>query len=430
MKRAVLFASALVAIGAAFSGASAPSEERAEPERLGRVSFPVSCNDAAQKEFNRAMSLFHSFWFDPAIQSFRKALQHDPGCGMAHWGVAIMSMGNPFGWPANPKAMQAAAAAMAEARRVGSGTERERDYIAALETYFEDWRRTDHRPRVLAFEKAMAGVAARYPDDDEAQILYALMLNATALPTDKTYANQLQAGRILEPLFAKRPDHPGVAHYLIHTYDYAGLAEKGLPAARAYARIAPSVPHALHMPSHIFSRVGLWREMVESNRASYAAAESELEGRKMAVGVYNALHAMDYLVFGLLQQARDEAARRVVDEVGAISSRCGESRRRLRSDRHTGPIRRRAERLADGGPAEVDAWRSGLEQVSASGSRSRLRPRIGRGANGRCGGRPQGRRPPTRVEASHGSCKHRLLAEPDGGPDQGARGLDRPDRKT
>ncbi|MEP6610136.1 MAG: hypothetical protein ABJA83_15885 [Burkholderiaceae bacterium] len=322
MKNASRIAWALaMMLGAGTSGAWADENHvppSGKPEQLGRVSFPVSCNDAAQTEFNRAMALFHSFWFDPAIKSFQKVLQHDPECGMADWGIAIMSMGNPFAWPANPKAMQAAATAAADAQRIGAKTERERDYIAALGLFFKDWEATEHRPRAVAFQKAMEGVATRYPQDDEAQILYALVLDATALPTDKTYANQLKAAGILEPLFKKYPDHPGVAHYLIHTYDYADLAEKGLPFARAYSGIAPSVPHALHMPSHIFSRVGLWPEMVEGNRVSYQAAKNELSDKTLGVGTYDALHAMDYRVFGQLQQAQDKAAKQVVDEVGAI----------------------------------------------------------------------------------------------------------------
>lgn len=288
------------------------------PEKLGEVNFPVSCNATAQKEFNRAMALFHSFWFDPAKKSFSKVLQHDPLCGMAHWGIAIMSMGNPFGWPASPAAMKAASSAMAEAQRVGAKTEREQAYIGALSAFFRDWETAEYRPRAVAFEKAMEGVAARYPQDMEAQILYALALNITALPTDKTFTNQLKAAGILEPLFTKYPNHPGVAHYLIHTYDYATLAEKGLPAARAYAGIAPSVPHALHMPSHLFSRAGLWREMVEGNRASYAAAKNELTEKTLGIGTYDALHAMDYMVFGHLQQAQDKAAKQLLDEVAAI----------------------------------------------------------------------------------------------------------------
>ncbi len=288
------------------------------PQKLGEVNFPVSCNAAAQKEFNQAMALFHSFWFNPAIKSFSRVLQRDPECGMAHWGIAIMSLGNPLAWPPNPNALKVGAAAMAEAQRVGAKSERERDYIAALSAFFKDWETTDHRPRAVAFEKAMEAVAARYPQDDEAQILYALVLNVTALPTDKTFANQLKAAAILEPLYKKYPNHPGVAHYLIHTYDYAQLAEKGLPAARAYAGIAPSVPHALHMPSHIFSRVGLWRDMVEGNRASYLAAKAELAEKTLDIGTYDALHAMDYMVFGHLQQAQDKAAKQLLDEAAAI----------------------------------------------------------------------------------------------------------------
>lgn len=299
-------------------GVSGAGAQTAKPEKLGEVNFPVSCNDAAQKEFNRAMALFHSFWFDPAKKSFSKVLQHDPECGMAHWGIAIMSMGNPFAWPPNPNALKGGAAVMAEAQRVGAKSERERDYIGALGAFFKDWETTEHRPRAVAYEKAMEGVAARYPQDIEAQILYALVLNVTALPTDKTFANQLKAASILEPLFKKYPNHPGVAHYLIHTYDYAELAEKGLPAARAFAGIAPSVPHALHMPSHIFSRIGLWREMVEGNRASYLAAKSELKEATLDIGTYDALHAMDYMVFGHLQQAQEKAAKQLLDEVAAI----------------------------------------------------------------------------------------------------------------
>jgi hypothetical protein len=264
------------------------------------------------------MSLGHSFWFGPAKKSFAKVLEYDPECGMAHWGIALMSLGNPFAWPPNPNALKAGATAMADAQRAGEKSARERDYLAALAAFFKDWQATEHRTRAVAFEKAMEGLAAKYPTDDEAQVLYALALNVTALPADKTFANQRKAAAILEPLFKKYPNHPGVAHYLIHTYDYAELAEKGLPAARAYAQIAPSVPHALHMPSHIFSRVGLWPEMVESNRASYLAAKGELKETTLGIGTYDALHAMDYMVFAHLQQAQDNAAKALVDEIAAV----------------------------------------------------------------------------------------------------------------
>ena len=289
------------------------------PERLGQVHFPVTCSDAAQKEFNRAMALFHSFWFDPAKQSFAKVLELDAQCAMANWGIAFMSMGNPFAWPANPTAMKAAAAAADKAQQLGGKSARERDYIEAMTAFFKDWESVDHRTRAVAWEKAMAQVAQRYSDDVEAKILHALLLAATALPTDKTFANQLKAAAILEPLFKQYPDHPGLPHYLIHSYDYAELAEKGLPAARIYAGIAPSVPHALHMPSHIFSRLGLWDELVEGNRTSYRAAIGELSEKTLGVGAYDALHAIDYMVFGQLQQAQDKAAQTFADEVAAIT---------------------------------------------------------------------------------------------------------------
>ena len=316
---AVLFAISLWLAGTA---ARAHDDDAAPggapPEKLGQVHFPLSCNAAAQKEFNRAMALSHSFWFEPARKSFAKVLELDPKCGLAHWGIAVMSMGNPFAWPANPNAMKTAAAAIAEARRVGAGTERERDYIEAAAVYFNDWESVDHRTRAVAWERAMGTLAKRYTEDMEATILHALLLVATAAPTDKTFANQLKAAEILEPLFKQHPDHPGIPHYLIHTYDYAELAQRGLPAARVYASVAPSVPHALHMPSHIFSRVGMWGEMVEGNLLSYKAAMGELSQTTLGIGAYDALHAMDYMVFGHLQQAQDQAAQRVADEVAAI----------------------------------------------------------------------------------------------------------------
>ena len=310
----ILLASACGSLGAHEGSAIHSPSTR----QLGEVDFPVSCSAPAQQEFDRAMALFHSFWFDPAKQSFTRVLEHDPSCGMAHWGISIMSMGNPFTWSNNPNASKAGAPAAAEAVRVGARTQRERDYITALAVLFEDWENTEFRPRAVAFEKAMEDMAAKYPDDDEAQVLYALALNITALPTDKTFANQHKAAAILEPLFKKHPNHPGVTHYLIHTYDYTVLAEHGLPAAHAYGEVAPAVPHALHMPSHIFSRVGLWPEMVESNRASYHAAKGELAEKTLGIGTYDALHAMDYLVFGHLQQGQDRAARQLIDEAGAI----------------------------------------------------------------------------------------------------------------
>ncbi len=286
----------------------AAQEKPATPEKLGTVHFPVSCSPAAQQEFNRAVALLHSFWFDAGSHAFGVVAQLDPGCAMGHWGTAMILLGNPLAGPPTPKALQEGWAAVERAKAAGAKTQRERDYIAAIEAFYKDSDTVDHRTRALAYEKAMEQVALRYPEDREAAVFSALSLNITALPTDKTYANQLKAAGLLERVFAEQPNHPGVAHYLIHSYDYPPIAGRGLSAARRYAGIAPSAPHALHMPSHIFTRQGFWQESIESNRASAAAAKNH----------FDQLHAMDYLAYAYLQGGQDLAARRVLDEARAI----------------------------------------------------------------------------------------------------------------
>jgi len=286
--------------------------------QLGKVEFHVECSPAAQREFNHAVALYHSFWFDPATNAFQKVLELDPGCGLAYWGIALSTLANPFGWPAPAKAMQTGAAAIEQGLKVGARSQRERDTIAALAKLFQDWDKTDHRPRALAWEAAMEQVAQRYPEDDEAQIFYALALVANALASDKTFARQLKAGGILEPYFQSHPDHPGAAHYLIHAYDYTELVQRGLPAARRYASIAPSAPHALHMPAHIFTRLGLWEDSIATNDASARAAKAELKAESHTLGSYNAVHAMDYMVYAHLQLGQDAAARALVEEVARM----------------------------------------------------------------------------------------------------------------
>lgn len=278
------------------------------PEQLGTVHFPVSCSAAVQKEFDRAVALLHSFWWSAATEAFTTIVQTDPDCAMGHWGVAMTRVENPFAWPPQPKMLQEGWAAIEKAKAAGAKTQRERDYIAAVEALYKDWDRIDHRTRVLAYEKAMEQLYRRYPEDTEAAIFYALALNASALPTDKTYANQFKATEILEKIFVELPNHPGVVHYLIHSYDYPPIAQRGLTAARRYAQIAPSAPHALHMPSHIFTRVGSWQESIQSNRASVAATKNH----------YDQLHATDYLVYAYLQGAQDREAKRVLDEITAM----------------------------------------------------------------------------------------------------------------
>ena len=288
-------------------------------EKLGTVHFATSCDPAAQQEFDRGMALFHSFWFDPAMQAFAQVAKTDPSCAMAYWGMALTRLGNPFAWPPAEKSLALAQEALAKARAAQAKTQRERDYIAALGAFYDDAGKVDHRTRAVAFEKAMERMAQRYPDDAEARILYALLLDATAAPSDKTFAQQLKAAAILEPLLIEMPDHPGVAHYVIHTYDYPAIAQKGLEAARRYASIAPSAPHALHMPAHIFTRLGYWDESIETNRLSADAAKAELSQTKLSEGSYNALHAMDYMVYAYLQQGRDSRAKELVDEMAAIT---------------------------------------------------------------------------------------------------------------
>ncbi|MGH7312140.1 MAG: hypothetical protein ACREJV_03125, partial [Candidatus Rokuibacteriota bacterium] len=277
-------------------------------EKLGTVHFKASCSPPAQSQFDRAVALLHSFAYASARKAFTGVAETDPSCAMAHWGVAMVSLGNPLVGAQPPEALKAGSEAVQRAKAAGPRTPRERDWIAAIETFYKDHDKVDHRTRALAYEKAMEALAARYPDDREAAVFYALALNMTLVPSDKTYANQLKAAGILEKVFAEQRNHPGVAHYLIHSYDYPPIATKGLPAARLYASIAPAAPHALHMPSHVFTRVGSWQESIDSNRASAAVADQP--GR---------LHAQDYMVYGYLQQAQDAEAKRVVDEIRGVT---------------------------------------------------------------------------------------------------------------
>jgi hypothetical protein len=280
---------------------------------FGDVHFPTSCTPAAQQQFDRAVAILHSFWYEEAVTAFATVTRTDPSCAMGYWGVA-MSHWYPLWYPPGESALKAGSRAVWQARAVGAKTQREEDYVGAIAAFYEDWDKLDHRTRSLAYEKAMERVHATYPDDREADVFYALALNATALPTDKTYANQLKAAALLETVLAEQPNHPGVAHYLIHSYDSAALAERGLSAARRYASIAPSVPHALHMPSHIFTRLGFWPESVASNRAAHEAARAYAE-RTIGPNSWDqeTLHTLDYLAYAHLQMVQDRAAKRVVD---------------------------------------------------------------------------------------------------------------------
>lgn len=288
------------------------------PEQLGTVDFAVSCNAEAQAQFQRAVALQHSFWFEEAEKAFATVTATDPGCAMGYWGIA-MSLYHPLWEPPDATALQHGGDAVAKAKALGAKTDRERDYIAAIEAFYQDADKRDHRTRALAYEKAMEQVYLHYPEDREAAVFYALALDATALPTDKTYTNQKKAGAILEKVFTAQPDHPGVAHYIIHSYDYPPLADRALSAARSYAKIAPAAPHALHMPSHIFIRLGLWQEAIDANRASAAAAkEYRLKAFPGRVWSHEELHALDYLVYAYLQGAQEREVKGVLDELKVI----------------------------------------------------------------------------------------------------------------
>jgi hypothetical protein len=293
---------------------AAAQHEHAAPEKLGRVHFVNSCSKAVAAPFDRAVALLHSFAFSAAKQAFEQVAAKDPACAMAHWGVAMTHWGNPFAGLKPANMLTDGRAAVERAKAAGKPTPRERDYIAAVSELFNDFEKIDHRTRVLAYERAMEQVHSKYPEDREAAAFYALAVNQTALPTDKTYAQQLKAGAILEKLFAAQPEHPGHAHYIIHAYDHPPLASRALDAARRYARIAPSAPHALHMPSHTFTRVGYWQDSIDSNRASAEAAT-----REAVLG--ETLHAMDYQTYAYLQSGQDAAAKRVVDEAPRVLAR-------------------------------------------------------------------------------------------------------------
>jgi len=284
-------------------------------EKLGTVQFATSCNEAAQKEFNRAVALLHSFQFSRAIEGFKTVLGKDETCGIAYWGIALSDWSNPFAPGMKDKSqLQAGRESAERGKTVGAKTERERAYVAAVGKLYSDYESTPQGARLIAYRDAMGEVAAKYPDDHEAQIFYALAIAASEDPADKTYAGRLKAGAMLEKLFEQEPEHPGLAHYIIHTYDVPALAGRALAAARRYSAIAPDAPHALHMPSHTFTRTGYWQESIDSNLAAAAAARREGQTAEE-------LHSSDYEIYAYLQTGQDEAARRIVESLPEIASR-------------------------------------------------------------------------------------------------------------
>jgi tetratricopeptide (TPR) repeat protein len=288
----------------------ASAHEKQRPERLGAVSFANSCQPQVQAEFNRAIALLHSFAYRAAEDAFRDVEQHDPGCAMAHWGVAMSGFHQLWEPPISPSALSLGQSEILAAHKMKAPTDRERGFIAAAALMFLH-PDTPYTVRLANYEHAMANLAAANKNDIDVQAFYALALLANASPSDKTHAKQKQAAAILEPLFSKYPRHPGIPHYLIHACDNAEMAPRGLAAARAYSQIAPSAPHALHMPSHIFTRLGLWQDSIDSNLASAKAARDSGD-------IGEELHAMDYLVYAYLQLGRDQDAAHVIANLNAM----------------------------------------------------------------------------------------------------------------
>jgi len=306
MRALLLAATGLVGLSLAQSAVGQSGDQK-----LGTVHFETSCKPAAQTQFDRAMLYQHSFWYRASQMAFEEVAKADPECGMAYWGMALSLLWNPH-VPTPAKNLAEGAAAIAKGRSVGAKTQRERDYLDSLAVMYGDFDRVDHRTRVVAYANAMQRLAQSYPADDEAQIHYALSLNTSASPADKSYANQLKGAAILEPIFKRQPQHPGVAHYLIHLYDYPPIAEKGLDAARLYAKIAPAAAHAQHMPSHIFTRVGYWQESIASNTVAQRVA-------KEADDFHDQLHSMDYLVYAYLQLGEDSKANAVLAAMTTVT---------------------------------------------------------------------------------------------------------------
>jgi tetratricopeptide (TPR) repeat protein len=311
MFKTLLTAVSTTALVAGLSLSTTAIGQEETDQRLGTVHFPTTCNETAQRRFDRAMRYQHSFWYRQSQEVFEDTLKADPDCAIAYWGIALALLLNPHNAPP-PENLPRGLASLERGKAIGAKSQRERDFIDALLVLYTDHEKVARGPRLQAYLKAAEALAQRYPDDDEAQINYAITLNVSASPNDKTFAQQLKGAAILEPLFKRQPRHPGVAHYLIHLYDYPAIADKGLDAARRYSQIAPSAPHALHMPSHIFTRVGAWMDSIASNTASKNAARASREPG-------DAVHASDYMVYAFLQLGQDRKAREVVEELNATT---------------------------------------------------------------------------------------------------------------
>jgi tetratricopeptide (TPR) repeat protein len=320
MRARLSLVAVLILPAALFAGETHSQHQHGAPDlgNIGKAQLPTSCNAAAQSDIDRGVTLMHSFWYVEAEKAFRKAAASDAECAMAWWGVAMANL-HPLWAQPNPDELKNGREAAEKALALGGKTDRERAYVKAIHTYYKDADKLDHRTRMLAYENAMRGVAGAYANDHEASIFHALSLIGIALPTDKTYANQKKAAEILNRVLPLHPEHPGVAHYIIHSFDYPDLANLALPAARVYAKLAPGSPHALHMPSHIFTRLGLWEESIASNLASAAKAKSYVAQLAPGVTSFEELHAIDYLIYAYLQRGEQQKARKLLKRLHEVA---------------------------------------------------------------------------------------------------------------
>jgi tetratricopeptide (TPR) repeat protein len=297
----------------------AHGDHAATSDGLGTVHFPISCAPEVQAGFDKAVALLHSFGYEPSRQAFQEVAAADPRCGMAFWGVA-MTYYHPIWAPPTAEELSAGREAAARAAELGAGTDRERGYIEAVGAFYRDSETLDHRTRATAMAAALEALGASFPDDAEAQVFHALLLLGTAPPNDPERAQVRRAGEILNRVLPGHENHPGIVHYTIHSFDYPGLADLALPAARAYAKIAPASPHARHMPSHIFTRLGLWQECIDSNLASEAAANEQVARTHPGAASFDALHALDYLEYAYLQTGQIAKARAVMERAAAAKT--------------------------------------------------------------------------------------------------------------
>lgn len=323
-KRLFLFSSlfaGLVASGASAHQPDASSQSKPQGERLGKVLFKTSCTPEAQKEFERALAMLHSFYFPETVKAFTRVTETDPACAIAYWGLAVSTRPNPLVGPWDAATLKRGFDAVEKGKAIGAKTERERDWLAAIGEFYKDFDKVDQDTRTKNYEKAMEALVKKYPSDVEAKVFHALALNE--IFDHKNFEPLLRAAKILEPLDKKYPDHPGITHYLIHSYDFAPIAKKGIPAANKYAKVAPAAPHAVHMPSHIYSMVGMWKESIDSNLKSNKvsmeyAARANLDG--VLVGVP---HANDFMQYAYLQLGQDAKAKALIDETAAIKKVIG-----------------------------------------------------------------------------------------------------------